>query len=149
VTWNAAEATITARVDAVTENLPALLAAAGLPPIAPDPSTASGLAIYDSPRVTYIWPCVEIAEVSGPVEHAGASTDTVLEGLVTISFRTADPAGMRALWTGYLTALVACFAGPYKAINVTFAGATPPFRDDATFVQGVAVRVVHELVESA
>jgi uncharacterized membrane protein len=152
VSWNAAQRTIAARLEAVTTLLPALLVATGLPPIATDASTDSGLAVYDSPRISYASPCVEIMPVEGPLVRKGSTTLTDISGYVSLSFQTTDPAEMAALAAGYLTVLVAVFAPSLAAPNelweVNFATMSATAKQgDSLFVQGVSVRVAHQLAE--
>lgn len=151
MSWDAAARTIAARLDAVSR-LPALLSAAGLPAIATDPSGAAGLAVYDSPRLSYASPCVEVMPVEGAVEHKSlASTSTELSGWVSLSWQTTDPTGMADTASGYLAALMAAFVpreSPDEYWEVDYATTSPASRQgDGPYVQAVAVKVTHTITE--
>lgn len=152
MSWNATQRTTEARVQAVLTLLQPLLVAAGLPPLADDPIGEGGKAVYAAPVLSYQSPCVEILPCEGPITTSGKIMLTEMDGWIILSYRSTDSAlPLKALATGYLTALVGAFAvareGPDEYWEVVEVSTSPAEKTGTVFAQAVAVRVLHQISE--
>lgn len=157
MSFDAARTTKRARVAACVDLLPAFLAqvaaehAITLAPIADDPLTATGKAVYTSDVTTYASPCVEITPVEGPVEQSGGSRLSHLSGDVILSFMTTEP-DVGPLQDAYLAALVRTFSskrdGPDEYWQVEAVSQSPAEKTTTgPFIAAVSVTVLHQIAE--